>query len=462
MTTDPVAEESTAQRRRALRTLLAKPLLTAGADDDALRLVRRHASELREWLAAETGWRLLVDAESARLFKTAPADHRLDPAGQWARPPAGGGWPIALDGTHAAREGRGRAPFGRRRYVLLCLALAVLETADTQITLGRLAEGTIVAASEPELADAGVAFTLTRRDERSDLVAVVRLLLGLGVLERVAGDEDAYLTDTGDVLYDVRRRILASMLTGVRGPSTIDATDFERRLAELTYEPVADSDDLRNRALRHRLTRRLLDDPVVYYDELAEDERAYLVSQRHAITRRIEEATSLVAEMRAEGIAMVDPDDELTDVRMPEQRTDGHATLLVAEYLAARLEPAEPVPVSRLRAHVRKMAVEHAAYWRRGVTEPGADGALLAVALDKLRALRLVADVPGEPPMVIARPAIARYAVEAPTIRTGPASRPSRTIHGAAPADRRRRSRGSFTPPEAPASGSSRKKAPRA
>ncbi|CRK54966.1 FIG087842: Hypothetical protein [Alloactinosynnema sp. L-07] len=38
--------------------------------------------------------------------------------------------------------------------------------------------------------------------------------------------------------------------------------------------------------------------------------------------------------MRAEGVAMVDADDELTDVRMPEQRTDGHVTLLVAERLA--------------------------------------------------------------------------------------------------------------------------------
>jgi uncharacterized protein (TIGR02678 family) len=410
--TGALSDDNAAQRRTALRALLGKPLLTAGVDDEALRLVRRHVTELREWLAAETGWRLLVDAESARLFKTVSTG----PAGR--------------DGTHPARGGRGRPAFGRRRYVLLCLALSVLERADAQITLGRLAEGVLVAAGEPELADAGVVFTLSRRDERSDLVAVVRLLLGLGVLDRVAGDEDAYLTDTGDVLYDVRRRVLAALLTGGRGPSTIGAVEHDLRLHELTDEPVPDTDDLRNRALRHRLTRRLLDDPVIYYDELTEDERGYLVSQRHAITRRIEEATGLVAEMRAEGIAMVDPDDELTDVRMPEQRTDGHLTLLVAEYLAGRVHGGGPVPVDRLRAHVRKMAKEHETYWRRGVTEPGADVELLAIALDKLRALRLVADVPGEPPMVIARPAIARYAVQAPTIRTGPTDRSMRKAHG--------------------------------
>ena len=41
---------------------------------------------------------------------------------------------------------------------------------------------------------------------------------------------------------------------------------------ELTAEPEPVSDDLRTRAIRHRLTRRLLDDPVVYYDELAKTE----------------------------------------------------------------------------------------------------------------------------------------------------------------------------------------------
>lgn len=422
MTTDPVTADTRAARRRALRALLARPLRTSASDDEVLALIRRHAPALREWLSAETGWRLLVDSDSARLFKT-----------------------VATTGeaTYPARDGRGRAPFGRRRYVLLCLALSVLETADAQITLGRLAEGVLVAASDPRLAAVGVAFTLGRRDERSDLVAVVRLLLSLGVLERVAGDEDAYLSDSGDVLYDVRRRVLAALLAGTRGPSTIEATDLEVRLAELTHEPVPDTEELRNRALRHRLTRRLLDEPVVYYDELAEDERAYLVSQRHAITRRIEEATGLLAEMRAEGIAMVDPDDDLTDVRMPEQRTDGHVTLLVAEYLADRLGQGAPVPLARLRSFVAQMAVEHVSYWRRGVTEPGADAELLAVALDKLRALRLVVDAPGgpaDPPAVLPRPAIARYALDAPTIRDRQATGTG-TGTGTGPASPARRNR---------------------
>ncbi|WP_181958651.1 TIGR02678 family protein [Nonomuraea diastatica] len=380
-----ISDEDQAQRRAALRALLARPLLTAERDPEALVLVRRHVTELRDWLSRETGWRLAVDSGAARLFKTAP-DTR--------------------DATHPAR-GKAGEPYGRRRYVLICLALATLERADTQTTLGRLAEEVLSSAAEPEL---DFDFTLDSRAERADLVAVVRTLLDWGVLRRVAGDEDAYLSATGDVLYDVRRPVLAALLTGTRGPSTVTAVSFEDRLAELTAEPVADTDDLRNQALRRRLTRKLLEDPVIYFADLDEAERAYLASQRHAIVRRLEEATGLVAEVRAEGIAMVDPDDELTDVRMPEQRTDGHVTLLVAEQLAAHGE----LTMEELKSFVRRAAREHTSFWRKGVTEPGAEDGLLSGALAKLTALRLVRVTEDA---AIGLPAIARYALDEPVIK---------------------------------------------
>jgi uncharacterized protein (TIGR02678 family) len=380
--------EEQAQRRAALRALLAKPLLVADTDGEMLVLVRRHLPGLREWLNRETGWRLAADSETARLFKTAPA---------------------LSDASHPAR-GHNKEPFGRRRYVTLCLALSALARADAQTTLGSLADDVLTAAAEPELTAAGFTLTLDSRADRSDLVAVVRLLLAVGVLSRIAGDEEAYLSARTDVLYDVRRPVLGVLLSGIRGPSTVTASSFEERLAELTAEPVAETDELRNQALRRRLTRRLLEDPVLYYDELDDDERSYLLSQRHAITRRIADATGLVAEMRAEGIAMVDPDDELTDVRMPEQRTDGHVTLLVAEHLARR----DQATLGELHAFVRQVAAEHATYWRKGVTEPGAETELAGTALEKLSALRLV-EVDGS--VVRGRPAIARFALDEPTIR---------------------------------------------
>lgn len=395
-----IPEEHEAQVRQAVRTLLIRPLLVAGqglnapaagaGDEQAFRLVRAHAAELRAWFDRETGWRLYVDAHGARLYKTG----------------------VATDDTRPARD-RGQVPFGRRRYVLLCLSLSILERAESQITLGRLAEQLLVAASEPDFAAAGITFNLDRKDERSDLVAVARLLLTWGALRRVAGDEDAYLVRVGDVLYDVDRRVIASLLTGAVGPSTVDASAFEERLAALVAEPRPDTEELRNRALRHTLTRRLLEEPVVYYDDLSPDELAYLRSQRAQIVARISEMTGLVAEVRAEGIAMVDPDDELTDVRMPAQGTESHHTLLLAEHIAAQ---PDGVPVSRLEELTRELARRHESYWRKDATRPGAEHALVALALEALRSLRLITVTPGDDPLVVGRPAIHRFKVAQPQV----------------------------------------------
>lgn len=380
--------------RRAARALLRRPLLSAGGPGgEDVRLVRRHAAELRAWFDANTGWRLHVDSQLARLEK---------------RPARTG------DATRPARDPRTRQPFSRRRYVLTCLALSVLERSEAQITLGRLADGVMLAAADDELARAGVTFRLERRDERTDLVAVVRLLLSLGVLARVAGDEEAFVRDAGDVLYDVQRRPLAMLLATPRGPSTITAElPLDERLVQLAEEPLPDTGEMRNRAIRHALTRTLLDDPVLYLDDLGEDEATYLSGQRAAVTGRVAELTGLVAEVRAEGIAMVDPDDDLSDVRMPETGTDGHATLLVAEHLAARIEDPEPVAEEELRRLLHRLAREHRAYWRRDATQPGAEDGLLAGALERLEALRLVRrEAGGVRPL----PALGRYVLAEPTI----------------------------------------------
>ena len=387
--------ERPARIQRAARLLLARPMLVAGrADDDDFRLIRAHAAELREWFDRETGWRLVVDTQTARLFKTAPS--RDDP-------------------THPARDPRSKAPFGRRRYVLVCLALATLERADNQVTLGRLAEQVLLATGDAELVAAGLTFSLETREERADLVAVVRLLLDWGALHRVVGDEDAYLGSVGDVLYDVDRRVIAGLLTGVRGPSTVDEANPDGRLDALLSEVAPDTEEARNRGLRHRLTRRLLEEPVVYYDELPADELAYLTRQRAAITSRIADLTGLVAEIRAEGIAMVDPDDELTDVKMPAQGMQSHLTLLLAEHIAERTDG---VRRSELHALTRRLAVEHKSYWRKNATDPGAEVDLVAVALSALVALKLATVGDGPDPLVTTRPAIARYALAEPTIRT--------------------------------------------
>lgn len=368
------------ERRRASRALLLHPVLVAGGRSDAeFRLVRKHAAFLREWFDVNAGWWLSDDIAVARLHKRVEGD----------------------DPTRGLPESS--QPFSRRRYVLFALALSVLERSGVQTTLGALAADVVTALGDGRFARAGIEFTLHGRDQRSDLASAVRLLLDLGVLRRIDGEEARFVEGAGDVLYDVERRVLAVLLTTAVAPSSVDASEFEERLARITARPTVETDEARNRAVRRSITRRLLDDPVLYFADLDEQELAYWASQRRALTDRVEEITGLVAEVRAEGVAMVDPDDRLTDLRMPERGTAGHLALLIATALAGSSRLSRPT-LARL---VRRLQREHVHHWSKAVAAERPD-VLAADAVDRLVGLRL-ARIDSDD--VVALPAIGRYRV---------------------------------------------------
>ena len=384
--------------RTAIRALLMTPLMGPAHED--FPAVRRQADALRDWFARETGWPLQIEREGARLYKR-PAD--------------------------LATPMRGLPDFDRRRYVLLCLACAVLERADPQITLRLLGERLLGLAAEPALTSLGFTFTLGAHHERRELVAVCRTLLDLGVLARVAGDEEAFVQAGGeqaDALYDVQRRALAGMLAAVRGPSTWRAEEapvtLDQRLHALVDEHVADSDEGRRTVLRHQLARRLLDDPVVYTETLDSESRAYFTNQRGAMAARLCEAAGLIAEQRAEGLALVDEDGTLTDVAMPAEGTDAHATLLVAEYLATGLRRQQVHAAGAAHAFagftreqdvidfLREAKSRYGRYWRKSAREPGAERELAALSIERLEKLQLIGR---DADMIHPLPALARFAL---------------------------------------------------
>ena len=383
--------------RRALRALLMQPLMAPGHED--FPAVRRQAVRLSDWFAREAGWPLIVEREGARLFKR-PAD-LTDPT-------------------------RGLAEYDRRRYVLLCLACAVLERADSQITLHVLGDRIRQLASDPALTACGFEFSLRKATERRELVSVCRTLLDQQVLERVAGDEENYVRENGwdqsDALYDVQRRMLAGMLAAVRGPSTWRAeaapANFEARLHSLVAEHVADTEQGRRDALRHHLARRLLDDPVIYTGLLDAEHQAYFVNQRGAMGARLAEAAGLTAEQRAEGLALTDESGQLTDIAMPSEGTESHATLLVAEYLARLLHEAPKSAVvtdDDVAAFLRDAIGRYGRYWRKSAREPGAEVELTRTAVDNLHRLQLVSHRNRE---IRPLPAIARFELRNPVVGT--------------------------------------------
>ncbi|MDR1186279.1 MAG: TIGR02678 family protein [Bifidobacteriaceae bacterium] len=405
---DAAEEAARAEAQRAARKLLMTPLLAADADPEGFRLVRRHLPKLREWFAANTGWRLTDDSAVIRLGK------QIVPATATAR---------VIAAHHPALAGRRDRPFNGRRYVLFCLAAAALERADAQTTLGDLAQAVVNLARERDLG--ALAFTFEAHDERLDLAEAIKLLLRLGAIVRVSGDEDAYVRSGGDAaLYDVERRVLARLLSAGQSPARVAsgrAGGIDQLERDLHPAPTAYTETERNTAIRRALTIQLLEDPVCYSDELAEAEAAYLTRQRVALTGRIAELTGLEPEIRAEGVAMTDPEERLTDVTMPEIGTDGHVALLIAEQLAT----APSVAVSELEAMVANWAKEFATYWRVGAREPGAERALVREAIGKLEALGLVRlEGVGGAARAVGLPAIRRFRFERAR-RVGAASEPS-------------------------------------
>jgi uncharacterized protein (TIGR02678 family) len=316
---------------RGIRLLLARPLITERADAAAFDLVRRRKEPLAKWFDYTCGWSLVVEPRRgyARLSKVRST----------------------ADGSRPARRHRsGRAPFDRRRYVLLCVAAAEL-LAVPVTTVGLLADRIAQAtAADPGLPSLDTA----SRAERMAFVDVLKLLESAGVLLALDGVTESY-ADSADakVLYRVDTTLLMRLPASPIGPSRLALPPeevplrFEELLAGLvrerryggttadgtTGEPVAVSETQRNLWLRHSVLRRLFDDPVLYRDDLTEDELAYVNSPTgRQILRRSVEQAGFVLEERAEGFLLVDPDAIATDATFPDDSSTAKvAALLLLE-----------------------------------------------------------------------------------------------------------------------------------
>ncbi|MGW2825776.1 TIGR02678 family protein [Streptomyces sp. NPDC001443] len=323
---------------RAIRLLLARPLLTEAADPTGFELVRRRRDPLARWFDYTCGWSLVVEPRRgyARLAKI-----RASP-----------------DGSRPARRTRsGRAPFDRRRYVLFCVIAAELLSMP-MTTIGMLADRVVQATA----ADRALpAFDPVHRPERMAFVDVLKLFESYEVLRVVDGTTEAYVDSAeAKVLYRVDSTLLMRLPAAPVGASRLAVPPdevparFEDLLTGLVQErryggavgegaahevsgESATTDAQRNLKLRHSVLRRLFDDPVLYRADLAEDELAYVTSLtgRQILRRSVEQAGFLLEE-RAEGFLLVDPDGIATDVRFPDDTSTARvAALLLLEPLCA-------------------------------------------------------------------------------------------------------------------------------
>lgn len=389
------------QRGRAARALLARPMIDATSNAATFDLIRRHHAFLAGWFQSHCGWNVDIDLRAgwARLLKTTQ------------RP----------DATRPARRTRGaRHPFDRRRYVLLCLTGSELARPGVQTTIGRLADHVRTLSQTLEHIES---YNPDRRSERSAFVDVIKFYEQVGVLQVVQGDAGTY-SDSADakVLLRVDTNRLGRLLTDTVSPSRIGglAPELTTLIADLRYgdptRPEAITDEQRRRRARHSLYRRLVDDPVVYFHDLDDDELGYWQSQKTRIVAALDEL-GLRLEQRAEGLLTLDVTGQTTDTRFPDENSIAkHAALVLLDLFpginrAARDgSPAVTGPPVVSRASATRMLadlLEHFPTWARTYQTDGGPDLLLNDALEVLAGFGLVH---ATPTAVISLPAAARYA----------------------------------------------------
>jgi uncharacterized protein (TIGR02678 family) len=341
--TDP---QATVERRECARHLLRRPFTCAEHDPEVFSLIRRHEAELDRWFTQRLGYRLHVDTDTARLFKSGVAP--------WVRPLR----------MHTER------PFTAHEYTLLALVLAATAAGPAVVSLRDLVASVRSAAAETEIPLAGDAA------ERRAIVSVLRWMIDHGLaaelhehVDRFASDEDA----------DAILRMRPDRIALLPMPALIGA--------ESAHELFERSE--RRSSTRQWMRGRLVEDPVLYRSDLDEVEWTELRRRLGDEERLLDEMFGLVVEARAEGVAAIDPAGSLTDLRFPTGGTIGHAALLLIE----RLRPGEGgapdawTEMSMIEAVCGELAGVHAHRWSNELV--GAPHTLAARVIELLVDLRL-------------------------------------------------------------------------
>ncbi|HEV8115317.1 MAG TPA: DUF2398 family protein, partial [Acidimicrobiales bacterium] len=122
-------------------------------------------------------------------------------------------------------------------------------------------------------------------------------------------------------------------------PSVLGAS---RDPADLLVEHHPPTEEGRAAAVRQRVHRRLVEDPVVAYAELDPDELAYVRQRRGRLTEQVSRLTGCTVEARAEGLALIDADDRpIGAATFPGGGTVAWAALLLGELLVAAVADGE-------------------------------------------------------------------------------------------------------------------------
>ncbi|MDQ4117293.1 MAG: TIGR02678 family protein, partial [Actinomycetota bacterium] len=337
-----------AELTAAGRALLARPWFPAEADPSLFALIRRHADVLDRWFTQRLGYRLAVGVDTARLVKSGhlPPDRPLR--------------------THTGR------PFTGPEYVALALVLAATAAGPDRISLRDL-----VLQVRSAAADGEVVFGEDAAGRRA-LVTALRWLIEHRVIRELDRSVAGYESDAdADALLEIRNDRLAMLPT----PALVSADGTDELLERARGE----------RTGRAAVRRRLVEDPVVFAEDVSTEEWAELRRRLGEEARFSEEMFGLRLEARAEGVAAIDVDGGCSDVTFPRGGTTAHVALLLLAVLSARYR--QGTSPGTLGEEVATLVERYGRYWSK---EAVADPAQLRdAALTLLVAMGLVEAGPG-------------------------------------------------------------------
>jgi uncharacterized protein (TIGR02678 family) len=297
--------------QHAARLVLRHPLITASyPDKTALPLVRKWAGQLRADFAELLGYTLVSSGETIRLRR---AQDTLDPT----RP--------ALT--------RARRSFDRRRYAYLVLTVSALGRPIRQIALSELADA--VAAEAGRIG--GLGMDTGRKADRDAFVDAVAWLEARGALRMADGSAAEWVNDPerAEALYDIDREVVAAVYAPSRVLQHLSSVTELLRGTGTATAPVQGINAQRRLAAR-QARRLVLENPVVYYADADPGLRGQLRSA--ALAEDLERLTGLPLERRAEGVALVNTGQRLTDVTFPGTGTVAQAALLLCARIAGYLQ----------------------------------------------------------------------------------------------------------------------------
>jgi uncharacterized protein (TIGR02678 family) len=396
---DAAAED----RQRAARALLDRGVLLAG--DPLFRHARRHKEQLAADFRDRLGYSLQISTDTARLYKPL----LLSQARPLTVPPR--------NQSEARRPVDERRVLDARRGLMICLTCAVLErrTLWTQVPLTELAEDIAREARSLELE-----LDWKLAADRAALLDGLAWLAALGVLTLRSGAEGAFgesVDEASEAYYDIDRPRLALVLAEPLLVAGAQCTrDLEAAGIGASGDSAGSGEPSRVRA--RRLTRRLVEDPAVYLEDLSQPDRQYFLSQRGPLERRAAEISGLQVERRREGSALIATGRELSDRPFPARSHRKQLTLLLLAELCSSDEQcrAERPDGERdaavwlaeepLLELVGSLLARHRGHWGFAADDPAEVHAAAAAATALLEELMLLRRGPDG---VQLRPAAHRY-----------------------------------------------------